>query len=191
MFGRIPSMNSGLELSPTSKEPVGFDFTAKQHFELGEALRQMDFDAAARMAGARFVVLSGELARLERALATFMLDIHIDRPIPHMHTKASRETKLRNRIRLARIGTGETRLLAIKDDAVFGRLIDQIQLYRPQAQVQPLLNSRINCQAEIGESNGGVCDAGHIINHLLMDDIGLIPEPNSRVHKYVVDRLYF
>ena len=60
-------------------EPVVFDFTAKQHFELGEALGQMDFDAAARMAGARFVVLSGELARLERALAAFMLDIHIDR----------------------------------------------------------------------------------------------------------------
>ena len=59
-------------------EPRVYDFTAKQHFELGEALGQMDFDAAARMAGARFVILSGELARLERALAGFMLDIHTE-----------------------------------------------------------------------------------------------------------------
>ncbi len=49
---------------------------AKQHFELGEALGLMDFEAAARMSGARFTVLKGPLARLERALADFMLDIH-------------------------------------------------------------------------------------------------------------------
>jgi seryl-tRNA synthetase len=48
----------------------------KQHFELGEALGLMDFEAAARISGARFVVLKGQLARLERALAMFMLDIH-------------------------------------------------------------------------------------------------------------------
>jgi seryl-tRNA synthetase len=48
----------------------------KQHFEIGEALGLMDFEAAARMSGARFVVLKGALARLERALAMFMLDIH-------------------------------------------------------------------------------------------------------------------
>ncbi|MBK1841767.1 serine--tRNA ligase [Azospirillum sp. YIM B02556] len=48
----------------------------KQHYELGEALGLMDFEAAARMSGARFTVLKGGLARLERALADFMLDIH-------------------------------------------------------------------------------------------------------------------
>ena len=48
----------------------------KQHFDLGEALGQMDFERAARMSGARFVVLKGDLARLERALARFMLDLH-------------------------------------------------------------------------------------------------------------------
>ena len=48
----------------------------KQHFEIGEALGLMDFEAAARMSGARFVVLKGQLGRLERALAMFMLDIH-------------------------------------------------------------------------------------------------------------------
>lgn len=48
----------------------------KQHFELGEALGMMDFEAAAKMSGTRFVLTSGPLARLERALAMFMLDMH-------------------------------------------------------------------------------------------------------------------
>ncbi len=53
-----------------------FDFEPKQHFDLGEALGEMDFDTAATLSGARFVLLSGRLARLERALAQFMLDTH-------------------------------------------------------------------------------------------------------------------
>jgi len=53
-----------------------FDFKAKQHFEIGEALGLMDFETAAKISGARFVVLKGALARLERALAAFMLDLH-------------------------------------------------------------------------------------------------------------------
>ena len=48
----------------------------REHFELGEALGLMDFDAAAKLSGARFVVLKGALARLERALEQFMLDLH-------------------------------------------------------------------------------------------------------------------
>ena len=48
----------------------------KQHFEIGEALGLMDFETAAKLSGSRFVVLKGELARLERALAQFMLDLH-------------------------------------------------------------------------------------------------------------------
>ena len=47
-----------------------------QHFEIGERLGLMDFETAAKLSGARFVVLKGMLARLERALAAFMLDIH-------------------------------------------------------------------------------------------------------------------
>ena len=54
----------------------GCAFPPKQHFELGEALAQMDFQAAAKLSGARFVVLKGGLARLERALGQFMLDLH-------------------------------------------------------------------------------------------------------------------
>ena len=56
-------------------EPPQFDFQPKQHFELGEALGMMDFERAAKVAGSRFVVLRGPLARLERALAQFMLDV--------------------------------------------------------------------------------------------------------------------
>ncbi len=48
----------------------------REHFDLGEALEQMDFARAAKISGARFVVLSGALARLERALGNFMLDLH-------------------------------------------------------------------------------------------------------------------
>lgn len=49
---------------------------AREHFEIGEALGQMDFERAAKLSGSRFTVLSGQLARLERALGQFMLDLH-------------------------------------------------------------------------------------------------------------------
>jgi len=52
-----------------------FSFAPRQHFELGEALGLMDFEAAAKLSGSRFVVLRGALARLERALGQFMLDL--------------------------------------------------------------------------------------------------------------------
>ncbi|MBA8838560.1 serine--tRNA ligase [Ochrobactrum sp. RH2CCR150] len=53
-----------------------FSFQPKEHFELGEALGLMDFERAAKIAGARFTILKGGLARLERALGQFMLDLH-------------------------------------------------------------------------------------------------------------------
>ena len=57
-------------------EIPSYDFTPRDHVAIGEGLGQMDFAVAAKLAGARFVVLRGQLARLERALAAFMLDIH-------------------------------------------------------------------------------------------------------------------
>jgi seryl-tRNA synthetase len=57
-------------------EPKKFDSTPKDHVDLGAALGMMDFDTAAKIAGARFVVMSGALARLHRALIQFMLDLH-------------------------------------------------------------------------------------------------------------------
>jgi seryl-tRNA synthetase len=62
-----------------------YAFAPKQHFELGEALGQMDFDTAAKLSGARFVVLKKGLARLERALGQFMLDVHTSEP--HNYTE--------------------------------------------------------------------------------------------------------
>ncbi|MGB0749659.1 MAG: serine--tRNA ligase [Magnetospiraceae bacterium] len=56
--------------------PCSFDFTPKDHVDLGEGLGLMDFETAAKISGARFVLLTGALARMERALAAFMLDLH-------------------------------------------------------------------------------------------------------------------
>ena len=56
--------------------PTLFNFAPRQHFDLGEALGMMDFETAAKLAGARFTLLRGPLARLERALGQFMLDLH-------------------------------------------------------------------------------------------------------------------
>jgi len=57
-------------------EPPVFDFEPKDHTDLGVALGEIDFDLAAKLAGSRFVTLSGGLARLHRALIQFMLDVH-------------------------------------------------------------------------------------------------------------------
>jgi seryl-tRNA synthetase len=59
-------------------EPRRFPFAPRQHFEIGEALGLMDFAAAAKLAGSRFTVLRGALARLERALGQWMLNLHTE-----------------------------------------------------------------------------------------------------------------
>lgn len=71
---------------------------AKQHFEIGEAMGLMDFETAAKLSGSRFVVLKGQLARLERALGQFMLDLHTSE---HGYTEVNPP-------------------LLVKDDAMFG-----------------------------------------------------------------------
>ncbi len=89
---QIRDILSGLPNIPAGDVPQGADEAAnveirkwgepkhvndaKEHFDLGEALGQMDFETAAKMSGARFVLLKGQLARLERAIASFMLDLH-------------------------------------------------------------------------------------------------------------------
>ena len=75
-----------------------YPFKPKQHFDLGEALSQMDFETAAKLSGARFVVLKKGLARLERALGQFMLDMHTGE---HGYTEISPP-------------------LLVRDDAMFG-----------------------------------------------------------------------
>jgi seryl-tRNA synthetase len=67
--------NDNVELRRVG-EPRPMDFKPKEHSDIGEALGLMDFETAAKISGARFVVNKGPLARLERALSQFMLDLH-------------------------------------------------------------------------------------------------------------------
>jgi seryl-tRNA synthetase len=73
-----------------------YAFKPKQHFDLGEALGQMDFEVAAKLSGARFVVLKKGLARLERALGQFMLDVHTGEP--HNYTEVAPPLLVRDEV---------------------------------------------------------------------------------------------
>lgn len=77
------------------------DFAAKEHFDLGEDLAMMDFERAAKMSGARFVALRGPLARLERALGQFMIDLHTSE---HGYTEMLTPAMVRD---TALFGTGQ------------------------------------------------------------------------------------
>lgn len=82
-------------------EPKAFGFAPRDHVDLGEGLGQLDFERAAAMSGARFAVLQGGLARLERALAQFMLDLHTSE---HGFTEVSPPYLVRDE---AMFGTGQ------------------------------------------------------------------------------------
>ncbi len=73
---RFPDENDNIELRFVPDKPLTMNLQPKEHFEIGEALGLMDFETAAKISGARFVVNKGPLARLERALSQFMLDLH-------------------------------------------------------------------------------------------------------------------
>ncbi len=92
-----PNGNAATAAKARPPKPV-FAFKPKEHFETGEALGMMDFEAAAKISGARFVVLKGQLARMERALGQFMLDLHVDE---HGYTEVEPP-------------------LLVKDDALYG-----------------------------------------------------------------------
>jgi len=72
-----------------------YAFTPKQHFELGEALKQMDFETAVKLSGARFTVLKSGLAKLERSLGQFFLDVHIR---DHGYTEVSPPLLVRDEV---------------------------------------------------------------------------------------------
>jgi seryl-tRNA synthetase len=73
-----------------------YAFAPKQHFDLGEALGQMDFETAAKLSGSRFVVLKKRLARLERALGQFFLDVHTSEP--HNYTEVAPPLLVRDEV---------------------------------------------------------------------------------------------
>ena len=74
-FGRAGSPETAAKNRPARPS---FSYAPKEHYETGEALGMMDFEVAAKLSGARFVVLKSQLARLERAIGQFMLDLHVD-----------------------------------------------------------------------------------------------------------------
>ena len=79
----------------------GWNHPAKEHFEIGEQLGYMDFERAAKLSGARFTVLTGPLAKLERAIGQFMLDLHTTE---HGYTEVSSPLMVRDE---AMYGTGQ------------------------------------------------------------------------------------
>ena len=119
------------------------DFKPKEHFDLGEGLGEMDFEAAARMSGARFVVLKKGLARLERAISQFMLDLH---------TEAARENNLSERLEIG----GYTEVsppYLVTDEAMYGTG----QLPKFEEDQFAAVNIRDIAQAATGA--GGVLEA--------------------------------
>jgi seryl-tRNA synthetase len=99
-------------------EPRRFAFTPRDHVEIGERLAGLDFESAARISGARFVVMRGQVARLHRALAQFMLDLHTRE---HGYTEAYVPYLVQSQ---ALIGTGqlpkfEQDLFAVRGEQTF------------------------------------------------------------------------
>jgi seryl-tRNA synthetase len=92
----------------------------KQHFELGEALGLMDFETAAKLSGARFVVLKGALARMERALGQFMLDMHTGEQ--HGYTEINPPLMVHNEVMY-----GTTQLPKFETDQFFALKWDLVQ----------------------------------------------------------------
>jgi seryl-tRNA synthetase len=72
----VGSDEHGNVVKHTSGQKPGWNHKAKEHFEIGEDLGWLDFEGAAKIAGSRFTIVKGQLARLERALGQFMLDLH-------------------------------------------------------------------------------------------------------------------
>ncbi|MBB4103613.1 serine--tRNA ligase [Allorhizobium borbori] len=88
-------------LKHTIGQKPGWNHAAREHYELGEALGYMDFERAAKLSGARFTVLTGPLARLERAIGQFMIDLHTGE---HGYTEVSSPLMVRDE---AMYGTGQ------------------------------------------------------------------------------------
>ncbi|KPF72335.1 hypothetical protein IP69_03700 [Bosea sp. AAP35] len=76
--GNVVKSVQGEAPEKTGGRLFGQNFAPKEHFELGEALGQMDFERAAKLSGSRFVVLERQIARLSRAIGQFMLDVHTE-----------------------------------------------------------------------------------------------------------------
>jgi seryl-tRNA synthetase len=119
----FPDKDDYVEVRFDPKKPRAMDFDPKEHFDIGEALGLMDFETAAKISGARFVVNKGALARLERALSQFMLDLHTGE---HGYTEVNPPILVRDE---AMIGTAQ--LPKFLDDQFEARkkhCLDEVEL---------------------------------------------------------------
>ncbi len=150
-FGAKPGMNS-----------------AKEHFDLGEALGMMDFERAAKVSGARFVYLKNGLARLERALGSFMLDLHTDK---FGYTEVSPPLMVRDS---AFYGTGQ--LPKFEEDLFFTNPIPPSEL--ASGIQEYFANEEIPTPVSIAFAEWA-------INLLGQDRFGLIPTAEVSLTNYV------
>ncbi|HTZ00821.1 MAG TPA: serine--tRNA ligase [Xanthobacteraceae bacterium] len=143
-----------------------YTFAPKQHFDLGETLGQMDFELAAKLSGARFVVLKKGLARLERALGQFMLDVHTSEP--HNYTEVSPP-------------------LLVRDEVMFGtaqlpKFVDDQFLATRTITRAELLRDALTYAGEVDkqEFGAGKIDLGTLVDRILeraplKEDFWLVP----------------
>ncbi|WP_036287335.1 serine--tRNA ligase [Methylosinus sp. PW1] len=139
-------------------EPRQFNYPPKEHFDIGEGLKLMDFESAAKLSGARFVVNKGGIARLERALAQFMLDLHTGE---HGYTEVAPP-------------------LLVRDDAMFGTAqlpkFEEDQFYGLSIKIEPPSASTVSGLADVESDyklsvSGGVASLDDIIIGLETSDI--------------------
>src|SRR5580704_2245188 len=133
-----------------------YGFAPKPHDDLGGALGMMDFETAAKLSGARFVVLKKGLARLERAIGQFMLDLHTNE---HGYAEINPPLLVRNDVMF---GTGQLPKFTT----------DQFQTYSEEAQ------SAAKEQALADSDRGGAVDAGELTNRLWLIPTAEVPLTN-------------
>jgi seryl-tRNA synthetase len=134
-----------------------YAFAPKQHFDLGEALGQMDFETAAKLSGARFVVLKSGLARLERALGQFMLDVHTSE---HGYTEVSPP-------------------LLVRDETMFGTAqlpkFEEDQFWAISGEEFPTYDERDLAALGVLEDVPAVAGAHFVAGSWVLKRLGLIP----------------
>ena len=136
--GADESANLCLREVGTPRKP---DFGARQHFELGEDLGLLDFERAAKLAGARFVVMRGAIARLHRALAQFMIDLHTR---DHGYTEIAPPYLVRDHVLF---GTGQ--LPKFGEDQFYTWKVDTD---KRRAYLDKKMQKRLGQRATIGET---------------------------------------
>ncbi len=162
-----------------------YAFAPKQHFELGETLGQMDFETAAKLSGARFVVLKKGLARLERALGQFMLDLHTSE---HGYTEIAPPLLVRDAVMF-----GTAQLPKFEEDQFWVRLSAQLNKSISKAIMEPVVGiatarrkiesmqsdldaGSLGAATEIEDLENEIANLAHDFDRIRYPDrLGLIP----------------